>query len=427
MQEDVHASAWLPSMRLGLYEKLSRTQYAHYVSVYNNVRFSHTWVLGKTGYGKSTALENWAIEDILNGDGVAFFDPHGDSIDTILLHIPPERQNDVVLFDLSDRNYPIGLNVLHGVSEIDRPFVASSIVDTFKSIWADSWGPQLEQLLYNGVAALIEVPDGTLVGLKYLLTSARYRKEVLTFVTDSVIRDFWKTDFEIHMPEREQRQRTLSTLNKIGALISDPRVRNVIGQPVSTLRLSTILEQNQILLVKLPQGKLGIQKAALVGALLMGQLHLAGLARCSVKPFHIYADEAHHFGTRSLEEMLSGIRKRHISLTLAHQYVDQLSPTLKSALLGTVGTVVAFRLGARDALELQSEFLIPSNDYTLQSLRRYSSYARSDGEIWSLFMPDIDSRSFADAPMHIRSLSRKAYGNQRSQVEKRLNRFIDAT
>ena len=223
-------------MRLGLYEKLSRTQYAHSVPIYNNVRFSHTWVLGKTGYGKSTALENWAIEDILNGDGVAFFDPHGDSIDSILLHIPPERRDAVVLFDLSDRNYPIGFNVLHGVSETDRPFVASSIVDTFKSIWADSWGPQLEQFLYNGVAALIEVPDGTLVGLKYLLTSARYRKQVLSFVSDRVIRDFWQTDFAIHMPEREQRQRTLSTLNKIGALISDPRVRNVIGQPVPTLK-----------------------------------------------------------------------------------------------------------------------------------------------------------------------------------------------
>ena len=414
-------------MRLGLYEKLSRTPYAHYVPVFNNVRFSHTWVLGKTGYGKSTALENWAIEDILNGDGVAFFDPHGDSIDSILLRIPPERQNDVVLFDLSDRNYPIGLNVLHGISEIDRPFVASSIVDTFKSIWADSWGPQLEQFLYNGVAALIEVPDGTLVGLKYLLTSSRYRKEALPYVTDGVIRDFWKTDFEIHMPEREQRQRTLSTLNKIGALISDPRVRNVIGQPVSTLRLSTILEQNQILLVKLPQGKLGIQKASLVGALLMGQLHLAGLARCSVKPFHIYADEAHHFGTRSLEEMLSGIRKRGISLTLAHQYIEQLSPTLKAALLGTAGTLVAFRLGARDALELQPEFLLPSNDYTLQSLRRYSTYVRSDGEVKALDMPDIDFPHYSDSPAIIRKLSRRAYGSQRSQVEKRLNRFIRGT
>lgn len=412
-------------MQLGLTLQLAYSDLAHFVPVINGRRFSHTWVLGKSGYGKSTALANWAIEDIRAGDGVAVFDPHGDLVDTILLHVPPERQADVVLFDPADRNYPVGFNPLHRIGAVERPFVASSIVDTFKSIWGESWGPQLEQFLYNGVAVLIEVPDGTLVGLKYLLTSARYRREVLSFVTDRVIRDFWRTDFETHMPEREQRERTLSTLNKIGALIADPRIRNVIGQPVSSLDLGAILDEGRILLVRLPQGRLGIQKASLVGALLLGQLHLAALARRGTAPFHVFADEAHHFGTTTLEEMLSGIRKRQVSLTLAHQYLDQLPRSLKSALVGTAATLVAFRLGALDARELAPEFLLDELDRTLLALKPFTAYARSDDQTWNLAMPEIEAPLFSDEPTRIRRLSRRRYGRQRSQVEKRLQRFIE--
>ena len=426
-KEDVGASGWMAFMQLGLYSKLDTTDYQHFVPYYNERRFSHTWVLGKSGFGKSTALIRWAVDDLIKGDGLAFFDPHGDAVDTILLHVPPERRHDVVLIDIADRNYPVGFNVLHNVAEQDRAFVASSIVDTFKSLWGDSWGPQLEQFLYNGIAALLEVPDGTLVGLKYLLTSPTYRKEVLSFVSDPVIRDFWQTDFEELMPVREQRQRTLSTLNKIGALVADSRIRNVIGQPVSTIDFRALMDNRKILLISLPQGKLGIQKSALIGALLMSQLHLSALGRCSVNPFHIYADEAHHFGTNTLEEMLSGIRKRHVSMVIAHQYVDQLSPSLKAALIGTVATIVGFRMGATDAAILKDEFMHASNDLTLVGLNPYMACVRSGSASDIITMPEIQSPKFEESTALIRKFTRQQYANQRSQVEKRIKRFIANT
>ena len=211
--------------------------------IVNERRFTHTHVIGKSGVGKSTALERWAIDDILNGEAIAFFDPHGHSAAEILKHVPPERRRDVIVFDPADRRFPIGFNPLHNIARERIPFVASSLVDSFPSLWASSWGPQLEQFLYNGIAALLEVPDGTLLGLKFLLTAPDYRRRLLAHVRDPLIRDFWASDFERHMPEREQRERTLSTLNKIGALIADPSLgvdqgaRRTAHGPIAFARL----------------------------------------------------------------------------------------------------------------------------------------------------------------------------------------------
>ena len=406
-------------MKLGLDLQLPGTSKAYYKSVYNERRFNHSWYIGKTGQGKSTALINCAIQDILNGDGVAFFDPHGDAIDSILKHIPPEN---VILFDPSDRECPIGFNPLHNVDDV--PFVASSVVDTFKAIWGHSWGPQLEQYLYNGIAALAEVPDGTLVGLKYLITSEKYRRRVMSFVTDPVIRGFWNMDFDELMPDREKRQNTLSTLNKIGALISDPKIRNVIGQPKSTINFQEVMDNEKCLLIRLPQGKLGIQKSAMLGALLMSQLHLTALNRTSKTPFHIYADEAHHFGTSTLEEMLSGIRKFNVSLVLAHQYIDQLTPSLRSALLGTVGTIVAFKVGINDAEIIAKEMNLETNDLVQQF--PYNAWVKST-EIDNLVMPDIELPAFESSPRIIKEQTQRQYGRKRWQVENRINKFINHT
>ncbi len=217
--------------------------------IYNRRRFSHTWVIGKTGVGKSTALVNWTLQDIMNGEGITFFDPHGDAAHDILLHIPPKRRNDVILYGPADQNYPISFNILDRLHPDRKPFVASSVVDAFKSIWGYSWVPQLEQFLYNGVAALLDTPDATLMGLKFLITSSEYRRRVISHTKDPVINDFWKTDFEELIPEREQRERTLSTLNKIGALISDPAIRNSIVQSRTALDLKDNIDNEQIFIV----------------------------------------------------------------------------------------------------------------------------------------------------------------------------------
>lgn len=360
-------------------------------SIYNEQRFSHTWIIGKTGMGKSTEMNALAVDDILNGDGVAVFDPHGDSIDEILQFIPPRYRRKTIVYDPSDLEWPIAFNPLFDIDPDHRAFMANVILDMFKAKWGDSWGPQLEQFLYNGVAALLDAPDATLVGLKYVLTSKKYRKRIVGepargkrpetgYVLDPVIKDFWRTDIAKHMPDKEFREKVQSTVNKIGKLISDPAIRNSIGQPRSKLDFRDIMDSGGILLVRLPQGKLGIDKASLIGSLLLSNLHLAALSRSADRrPFHIYVDECQYFAPTTLAHMLSGIRKFGVSLTLAHQYLDALPEELRAALIGTVGTIVAFRLGVSDAEKLAPEFSLERGNRTFADLEPYTAYVRTGG------------------------------------------------
>jgi hypothetical protein len=393
----------------------------------NSARFTHTWVLGKSGVGKTTTLLRWAIDDIHAGQGVAFFDLHGDAARELLAYIPPSRRGDVIYYDPSDRDYPIGFNVLDRVPDAQKPFVASSVVDTFKSIWGTSWGPQLELFLYASTAALLDVPNGSLLGIKFLLTSTTYRRRVLTHVRDPAIREFWETDFAKHMPQREQRERTLSTLNKIGAIVSDPLLRNSIGQPRSALNLRDILDAQKILIVALPQGQLSITKASLIGALVLSALHLTALGRSNRAPFHVYIDECHHFGTATLTEMLSGIRKFGVSLVLGHQYIDQVPDAFRAALIGTVGTTVAFRVGVNDAAILAEEFGLNREDVALTQLAPFRAYAKTDRATYYLRMPPSPARQYPASPTKILNAARYRYGAPRASVEARINRFITNT
>ncbi|MCP4182690.1 MAG: type IV secretory system conjugative DNA transfer family protein, partial [Hyphomicrobiales bacterium] len=389
---------------------------------------SHTWVIGKTGVGKSTAMVRWAVDDIINGEGIAFFDPHGDGAQDIIKHIPKSRRNDVVYFNPYE--LAIGFNVFDNVPEERKSFVASSIVDSFKAVWGytDISTPALDQFLYNGARAMMDMPDGTLLGLKFLLTSAKYRKRVISHIKDPTIADFWKTDFEEHMPEREQRERTLSTLNKIGALISDPAIRTCIGQPKSRLDLKDIMDNGKILIVSLPHGQLGIEKSALIGSLIMSQLHLVALTRNSTRrPFHIYVDECHHFGASTLAEMLSGIRKFGVSLVLGHQYLDQLPQKLKAGLLGTVGTIVSFRIGALDTQYIEPEFHMNNDDYTLCELQPFTAYIRAGLMTTLLSMPQIDQCQYPGNFRRIRNRCRCRYALPRKRIEERIARFIENT
>lgn len=394
-------------------------------AVHNDSRFNHTWVLGKTGVGKSNFLINSAITDILNGEGVAFFDPHGDAIDTIIKHVPPDK---VILFDPSDTEFPIGFNPLHNVT--DFPFVAGAILDTFKSIWGHSWGVQLEQYLYNGISALVETPDGTLVGLKYLITSDRYRNHVMSFVSNPIIKDFWDTDFDVLMPDREKRQNTLSTLNKIGALISDPKIRNILGQPKSTINFKDIMDNNKCLLIRLPQGKLGIEKSKMLGALLMAQLHLTALSRDTRQPFHIYADEAHNFGTSTIEKMLAEIRKYNVSVVFANQFIAQLNPSLQNALVGTVGSIVAFKLGISDAEYIAKEMtarMIQLHPRDITELPPFTVWAKANERVYYLTTYEVDFPVLPDSPRRIKHSAHEQYGRRRLWVESKINRFIRGT
>lgn len=388
------------------------------IPIYNDRRFTHTYIIGKTGVGKSTLLENLAIADVKSGDGVAFFDPHGDSVDTIMEHIPPEK---VILFDPTDDEYVISINPLHDPQNI--PYTVSALVDTFASVWnldLDTTTYIYLYLLY-GLTALAYAPDGTLFGFKYLINSKSYRTRVLNHVNDKFVKDWWEVDFEERMPDREKRINTLSTLNRFASLFIDPNMRCIFGNTATRLRLDRVMDKGKCLLVKLPQGKLGIKKSAVIGSLLMSQLHMTALNRNTRRPFHIYADEAHHFGSSTLEEMLSGVRKFGVSMVLANQYLGQFSKPMRDALLGTVGTIVAFPVGTQDAETLAKEMSLGLNELTEQN--PYFAWVKTD-QVYDTNMDNLYHPPFPDSPRQIRLCTQNQYGQLRLPVEWKLNKFM---
>lgn len=393
--------------------------------IFNDRRFSHSWVIGKTGVGKSTALLRWALDDILNGEGIAVFDPHGDLAEAIIARIPKRRRADVIWFNPAEQ--AIAFNLFDTIPEERKAFVASSVTDSFKAIWGyeNTPTPALEQFLYNGARAMMDVPDGTLFGLKFLLTSPYYRQRVVSHVKDPVIADFWNTDYAEHMPEREQRQRTLSTLNKIGALISDPTIRNCIAQSKTKIDFGSIIDERRIFIAALPQGRLGIEKASLIGSLLLSQLQLSALSRVGERtPFHLYVDECHHFAPGTLAEMLSGIRKFGISMVLSHQYLDQLPAKLKSAIMGTIGTTIAFRIGVLDARLIEPEFQLTLNDHSLCELPPYETYVRMRDRTLRLKMPEVDAPICPSSPSKIKRYAQSRFGTNVSKLEDKIRRFV---
>lgn len=416
-------------MHLGNDQKLNKKRGDYdLVPVYNERRQSHTWVIGKAGVGKSTALLRWASADIESGCGLAFFDPMGQSAEALLNTIPATRRKDVIWFDPSE--FPISINPFHAIPKERRSFVASSLVDTFKSVWGYSGvaTPTLDMFLYNGARALLDMQDGTLFGLKYLLTNPSYRKRVISYIEDPVIADFWKIDFDEHMSEREQREKTLSTLNKIGAMNSDPFVRNLIAHPKSKLDFREIIRSGKILLVSLPQGRLGADKSSLIGSMLLSQLYLAASENAGTdtnKDFHIYVDGCQAFASDPLLDMLANLRSANVSLTLSNQYLDQLAPKLKSALIGTVGTIVAFQIGALDAQTLEAEFKLYPDDYSLCELNPYKAYIRSGLATRLLSMPDYQLFERPGVKRKLKNLCRTNYAVDVPVLEKRLAAFLE--
>jgi type IV secretory pathway TraG/TraD family ATPase VirD4 len=386
-------------------------------------RFRHTWIIGQTGTGKSTFLINQALGDIRRGEGVCFIDPHGDAIDAVLSLFPQERRGDVIVYDPSDYDYPVAWNPLAGVAYEQRAFVASAILDSLKSVWHYAIPtPQLDQILYNTTAALLDVPGASLLGMYAMLTSEPYRARVIGHVQDPVVRDFWRV-FEA-LPEKEKREMTRSTLNKIQWLMADPRIRNSLAQPRSAFDLKEAMAEGKVLLMRLPHGRLGQQKANTIGALLLAQLHAAALSRHDAKPFHITIDECHHLGTPTLIEMLAGIRKFRVSLTLATQYLGQLREELQSAIIGNVGTKIAFRTGIEDAQRLESEFYVDNLESSLAELKPFVARVVTPTISFTRNFPDLNGNKNNKMRRRIEHQSRRSYASPRQHVEARIARFM---
>jgi energy-coupling factor transporter ATP-binding protein EcfA2 len=323
-------------------------------------RRQHLFVLGKTGTGKSTLLKNLLIQDIEAGHGVGLIDPHGDTAEEILDHVPAWRTEHVVYFNPADTDWPIGFNVLAGVPAGRRHLVASGLVSTLKSIWRENFGPRMEYILYAAVAALLESENVTLLGLQRMLVDRSYRAWVVRHVTDPVVRSFWDDEFA-HYDDRFRKEAIAPIQNKIGQLLMSPPIRNVLGQVKRKIDPRFMMDDRRIFIANLSKGKLGEDKAALLGSLLINSFYLAALGRADSPPalrvdFHLAVDECHNYATDSFGSILSETRKYGLGLTLLSQFTDQLDERVRNAIFGNVGTLIAFRVGEKDAGLLEREF-----------------------------------------------------------------------
>ena len=339
-------------------------------------RRKHVYIIGKTGAGKSTLVANMAIDDVRRGRGVAIVDPHGDLSSTILDYIPKRRMKDVVYLEPFDTERPFSLNILEVRNKQHKDLIASGVVSIFFKLYGDSWGPRLEYILRNVILTLLEVPGATLVDVLKLLSDAPYRKKVVSeYVTDPVIKTFWDKEFG-GMTDKMRAEAVSPIQNKVGQFVSSKMIRNIIGEPKSTLDLSKIMDEGKILILNLSQGKLGEDNAALLGAMIITQIQLAAMGRSyqkedDRKDFFLYVDEFQNFATSSFIKILSEARKYRLCLTLANQYIDQLEEEVQDAIFGNVGTLISFVVGARDAEILTKEFAEIYSENDLVSLGKY--------------------------------------------------------
>lgn len=399
--------------------------------IYPDDRRRHVYVIGKTGVGKSTLLENMIAQDIVNGKGVCLVDPHGDTAEKLLNAVPPERINDVIYFDPSDVNFPIAFNVLEAVDPSYKYLVASGLVGSLKKIWADSWGPRLEYILRNTILALLDYPSSTILGILRMLSDAKYRKKVVEKISDPVVKAFWTNEFA-NYNERFRSEAISPIQNKVGQFLSSAIIRNIVAQPKSTIDMKDIMDNGKILLINVSKGKIGEDNSSLLGAMLINRIQLAAMDRASIpeeqrRDFYLYVDEFQNFATESFATILSEARKYRLNLTIAHQYVTQMEEPVRDAVFGNVGTIISFRVGAYDAEYLEKEYFPTFTQSHLVNLDKYNAYIKlmingitSKPFSMQTIAPNIENYDKKDVVIRV---SRERYGRSREQVEEKIARW----
>jgi len=396
-------------------------------------RRRHMYLVGKTGMGKSTILENMIVDDIRAGHGVAVVDPHGDLAEKIIDYIPTERIDDVVYFNPSDINFPIAFNVVEQVEPHLRHLVASGLIGVFQKLWADSWGPRLEYILRNAVLAILDFPGSTLLGVVRMLSDKNYRRKVVSNIKDPVVKAFWEKEFSGYA-DKFAAEAVSPIQNKVGQFLSSSLMRNIIGQVKSAIDIRDIMDNGKILIMNLSKGRIGEDNSALLGAMMITKIQLAAMSRVDVPEkdrhdFYLYIDEFQNFSTDSFANILSEARKYRLNLILAHQYIEQLSEKVKPAVFGNVGTMVVFRVGAADAEELVKEFTPTFTEEDLVNLPKYEMYLK-------LMIDGLASQPFSAAGLPPLSLdeqtgntekvinySREKYASDREIVEEKIMRW----
>lgn len=357
-------------------------------------RRAHMYLIGKTGTGKSTLLETMIRQDISAGRGFALLDPHGDLAEKVRAAIPEERRGDLIDFYVPDTRRPLGFNPLAQVPSEKRPLVGAGLLEVFRKIWADSWGPRLEHILRNCLLTLLDQPEASLADILRLLDNSTFRSYAVGRVRNGQVRDFWLREYA-HYPTRFQMEAIAPIQNKVGAFITDPRLQKILTQPRSSFDLRRVMDERKILIVTLSKGLIGEDASTLLGALLVAMIGFAGQSRADIpleerRDFYVYLDEFHAFTTESLATMLAELRKYRVNLILAHQYLTQVELPVRDAILGNVGTVIAFRLGLPDAEILAKEFAPEFSANDLMNLPNHRIYLKLmvDGVVSKPFSAD---------------------------------------
>ena len=399
-------------------------------------RRRHMYLVGKTGMGKSTILENMIIDDIRAGHGVAVVDPHGDLAEKIIEFIPDERIKDVIYFNPSDIEYPIAFNVVVQVEPHLRHLVASGLIGVFQKLWADSWGPRLEYILRNAILAILDYPESTLLGVVRILSDKPFRKKVVANIKDPVVKSFWEKEFASYA-DKFASEAVSPIQNKVGQFLSTAFMRNIVGQVKSSLDMREIMDGSKILIMNLSKGRIGEDNSALLGAMMVTKIQLAAMSRVDMpekerEDFYLYIDEFQNFSTDSFASILSEARKYRLCLIMAHQYIEQLSEKVKPAVFGNVGTMIVFRVGAADAEELVREFTPTFTEEDLVNLPKYEMYLKLmiDGVSSDPFsargLPPLPEEEKTGNTENVIANSRLVYASEKDEVEEKILRWHDA-
>tara|TARA_B100000508_G_scaffold70522_3_gene55028 strand:- start:393 stop:2441 length:2049 start_codon:yes stop_codon:yes gene_type:complete len=398
-------------------------------------RQRHMYVVGKTGMGKSTLLENMAAQDIQNGEGMAFIDPHGSAAETLLEYVPEHRVNDVVYFAPFDLEHPISFNVMEDVGADKRHLVVSGLMSTFKKIWVDAWSSRMEYILTNALLVLIEYPDTTLLSVNRLFADKAYREKVVDYCQDPTVKAFWNDEFA-NYTERFAAEALPAIQNKVGQFTGNPLIRNIIGQTKSSFDIRKLMDEKKILIMNLSKGLIGETNASLLGSMLTTRIYLAAMSRADLPVeqmklmpnFYFYVDEFQSFANATFANILSEARKYHLNLIIAHQYIAQMEEEVRDAVFGNVGTTVSFRVGPFDGETLETVFaprfmatdlvnLGFAQIYLTLMIDGIGSQPFSAKTLPSVELPPVSCRDM------VIEASRKLYAHNRVEVEEEVTRL----
>ena len=402
-------------------------------------RMRHMYIVGKTGTGKSEFLKSLIRQDINAGHGLCFMDPHGDAVEDILNHVPPERAEDVIYFRPSDNERPMGLNLLEAKTEDQKHFVATSVINLMYKLF-DPYktgivGPRFEHAVRNAMLTAMSVEETTFIEIMRILTDARYVQELLPHVQDPIVRRYW-TDQIAQTSDFHKSEVLDYIVSKFGRFVTNKMVRNIIGQAKSSFNFRDVMDNKKILLINLSKGELGEENSSFLGLILVPRILMAAMSRADIpeeqrSDFYLYVDEFQNFATPDFAQILSEARKYRLALTVANQFIGQIDEDVKNAIFGNVGTIMSYRVGVTDANYLAHEFTPTFHEDDLLNIERFHVYVKTivNNETVVPFSMDltmdmktIKSQRNPQVADIIREMSKLRYGRDVRLVETEIAR-----